>query len=130
MLQGGIEGKSAAGELAFRVANDAIRDAYIKVSEPVISIAHARSSSSVADQEHALEAFRAQEDLDGGGIDVVAIGDELGRHGRVRQHRADDAGIAVRKRAHCVEYMSGVRYAAFNRCYRLFVGRVRMAHRS
>src|ERR1700719_4635467 len=26
--------------------------------------------------------------------------------------------------------MSGVRYAAFNRCYRLFVGRVRMAHRS
>jgi hypothetical protein len=58
----------------------------------------------------------------------VPIRDQFGRHGRVRQHGADYAGIAVRKRPHCVEDMGGMRYATFNRGDGLFVRRICVAH--
>ncbi len=87
MLQGAIETKSTASEFSFRIANNAIRDAHFEISKPIISIAHTRGSSSVANQEHALESLGSQQDLDRRRIDMMPISNQLGRHGRVRSVR-------------------------------------------
>ena len=52
--------------------------------------------------------FRGDRDADDGGMDVMAVADELGGDVVAREDRADQPGIAMRHRPHAIEQMRRV----------------------
>ena len=63
------------------------------------------------------------------GMHVIAVADDLRRHGVLGQHGAGQAGRAVRQRRHPVEQVGGVPGAGGDPRQRLLVGRGRVAQR-
>ena len=70
-----------------------------------------------------------QQQAHGGFLDVNAVGDEFSSDLGSRKNSTYDATVAVRKRPHGVVHVHGVMHSSCDGRTRLFVGRIRVAHR-
>ena len=83
---------------------------------------------------HSPDEVQVEEKVDGETIVYTLklasddIGDDLGEYPIVGKDFADDSGITMRKRAHCVECVNGIVDAAIDRRMSFLERRIRVPH--
>ena len=93
-----VHGQNASGQLAIRHAF-AISNIHFEGSKPIAAIRHSGCGHSIRDEHSLLRAFGLSKKLHDGRIKMNAIGDNVRAHPTIRQHRTQNTGIAMIRRA-------------------------------
>src|SRR3984957_5214019 len=110
-----INRQRASREFSLGVTNHAVSYLYLKTAQFECAVAHARRCGTVADQQHCVETFGAEQDLNRRARDVHSIGDNFRSDVRVSEHGTDYAGVAVGEWPHRIVNMYRMPRPSLNR---------------
>ncbi len=95
----------------------------------MFAVGKSSRGDAVRDQHGAVMSSNREDEAEGLGVEMDAVGDDFGRDGGVPQADSQDARIPVVNRPHRVEEVGCVRGASRHACPRFGRGCVRVPHR-
>ncbi len=129
VLQRNFLSKRTPRETSFPIAADSVRlqlpgPVQAHMSHPACS----RCADGIGHQKDALRPFGPCKESHNTGMHVNSICDDFGNYPVVRQNRANNAWVAMRKLTHRVERVDGIAHSAIGGRCCLLQRRVRMSH--